>query len=84
MLVVCGCRKVDITPIARVYSPELEERLLEIARLDTQLDCYCACHYSWVGKGLLPSSELIPVIKIEGNLTKPSELIALVDDSTRA
>ena len=30
--------KVDITPIARVYSPELEEKLLEIARLDAQLD----------------------------------------------
>ena len=30
--------KVDITPIARVYSPELEEKLLEIARLDARLD----------------------------------------------
>ena len=29
---------MDITPIARVYSPELEEKLLEIARLDAQLD----------------------------------------------
>lgn len=30
--------KVDITLIARVYSPELEEKLLEIARLDAQLN----------------------------------------------
>lgn len=73
--------KVDITPIARVYSPELEEKLLEIARLDAQLNATVPVTMRESVEGLLRVVNSYYSNKIEGNPTKPSELIALVDDS---
>ncbi|HQV24985.1 MAG TPA: hypothetical protein PLS76_04470, partial [Acinetobacter sp.] len=73
---------MDITPIARVYSPELEEKLLEIARLDAQLDATVPVTIRESVEGLLRVVNSYYSNKIEGNPTKPSELIALVDDST--
>ena len=74
--------KVDITPIARVYSPELEEKLLKIARLDAQLDATVPVTIREAVEDLLRVVNSYYSNKIEGNPTKPSELIALVDDST--
>lgn len=74
--------KVDITPIARVYSPELEEKLLKIARLDAQLDATVPVTIRESVEDLLRVVNSYYSNKIEGNPTKPSELIALVDDST--
>ena len=71
--------KVDITPIARVYSPELEEKLLEIARLDAQLDATVPVTIRESVEGLLRVVNSYYSNKIEGNPTKPSELIGLVD-----
>lgn len=74
--------KVDITPIARVYLPELEEKLLKIARLDAQLDATVPVTIRESVEDLLRVVNSYYSNKIEGNPTKPSELIALVDDST--
>ena len=71
--------KVDITPIARVYSPELEEKLLEIARLDARLDATVPVNIRESVEGLLRVVNSYYSNKIEGNPTKPSELIGLVD-----
>ena len=73
---------MDITPIARVYSPELEEKLLKIARLDAQLDATVPVTIRESVEDLLRVVNSYYSNKIEGNPTKPSELIALVDDST--
>lgn len=70
---------MDITPIARVYSPELEEKLLEIARLDAQLDATVPVTIRESVEGLLRVVNSYYSNKIEGNPTKPSELIGLVD-----
>lgn len=72
---------MDITPIASAYSPELEEKLFEIIRLDAQLDSTVPSTIRDAIEGLLRVVNSYYSNKIEGNPTKPSELLHLNDES---
>lgn len=72
---------MDITPIASAYSPELEEKLFEITRLDAQLNTTVPGTIRDAVEGLLRIVNSYYSNKIEGNPTKPSELLDLNDES---
>ena len=72
---------MKITPIAHTYPPELEEKLLEIARLDAQLDATVPVTIREAVEDLLRIVNSYYSNKIEGNPTKPSDLLDLNDDS---
>jgi len=73
--------EMNITPIAHTYPPELEEKLLEIARLDAQLDATVPVTIREAVEDLLRVVNSYYSNKIEGNPTKPSDLLDLNDDS---
>lgn len=64
------------------YSPELEEKLFEIIRLDAQLDSTVPSTIRAAVEGLLRVVNSYYSNKIEGNPTKPSELLGLEDEPT--
>lgn len=72
---------MNITPIAHTYPAELEEKLLEIARLDAQLDATVPVTIREAVEDLLRVVNSYYSNKIEGNPTKPSDLLDLNDDS---
>lgn len=72
---------MNIVPIASSYPPALEEKLFEIARLDAQLNTTVPATIREAVEDLLRIVNSYYSNKIEGNPTKPSELLDLNDDT---